>query len=140
MKWLLPKLLNALSRELARLGVCGNSGVIVGALVGGLLTLLQLEHDEPMSAADRVLITAALAVFGWLALMFIFVAFVRYRPAPIALPAMTNAALVTFATSYGLDWLDLSDWAWLLGMVIGAMVGLALCSLSSRLGKGGNRD
>jgi hypothetical protein len=118
-------------RFLRRVGVCGNAGAIVGILAGGALALLDfLEAPLVLADPDALRVWAILALFGWLVLLFVFRAFVRWPLASVALPALVNAILVAGLTVYLARALDLYPLAWLLGWLLGILVGFLLCRLS----------
>lgn len=119
-----------LGRFLAGIGVCGISGVIVGLVTGFALTLLDLA-DGPLqlSNVDVLVMWLTLAVFGWLMLIFVFAAFVRWSVGSVAMPALVNSALVTGLTVL-ICWLaGLFAVAWLVGLLVGLAIGYLLCSL-----------
>jgi hypothetical protein len=127
----IAKLVRWLAGFLRRLGVCGNAGVIVGMLAGAALMLLDFVDGFALvlSASETLRVWAALTLFGWLALLFIFKAFVRWPLAAVAVPTLVNAALVTFVTVYVSRALDVYEWAWLIGLLAGMLIGFLLCRL-----------
>jgi hypothetical protein len=96
---MLANLINPIARLLRRLGACGNAGLIVGMLTGGLLAILHF-LDGPLapSPAETIRLWLVTALFGWLVLIGIFVALARWAFSSVALPALVNAALVTGLT------------------------------------------
>ena len=131
------KLIAALSKFLRKIGVCGNAGVIVGMLAGGALSLLDLLQDPlVLSDAQALRMWAILALFGWLVLLFVFVAFVRWPLSSVIIPTLVNAVLVSAVTLYVSRALDLFQWAWLIGFLVGVLLGFLLCRLYKYSAKG----
>jgi hypothetical protein len=122
--------MNWLTEWLRRLGTCGNAGVIVGAVVGGLLTLLDF-LDGPLSptAAELLRLWLLLSIFGWLVLLFVLAGLVRLALGGVALPALINALLVTGLTIWICRILGAWGWAFLIGIAVGILVGALLCGL-----------
>ena len=123
-----------LRRSLASIGVCGNAGVAVGLVTGFILTLLDL-IDGPLQLTDieALQMWLALALFGWLMLIFLFTVVVRSRLASVIAPALVNAALVTGLTLLICAITGLYAVAWLVGLLVGVLVGFLLCSLYRRV-------
>lgn len=119
---------------LRRLGTCGNAGIIVGAIVGGLLSLLDLLHGPlNVAGADFWRLWIALSLFGWLALLFILAGLVRLTLSSVALPALVNSALVTFLTLWICRAIPAWGWAVPIGILIGMLIGVLLCGLYRNL-------
>jgi hypothetical protein len=137
---LIARLVAWLSRYLRRIGVCGNAGVIVGLLAGGAIALLDLlKHPLVLSNPEAVRTWVILALLGWLVLIVVFVGFVRWSLASVVVPTLVNAVLVSGITLYLSRALGLFPWAWLLGLVVGMVLGLLLCRLYRYSVKGGAR-
>jgi hypothetical protein len=127
---LIATLLAWFSTFLRRIGVCGNAGVIVGLLTGGALWFLDFLHEPlVLSDPDALRMWGILALFGWVALLFVFLALVRWPFSSIVIPTLVNAVLVSGITLYGSRALGLFAIAWLLGLLIGALLGFLLCRL-----------
>ena len=126
MKWL--------TEWLRRLGTCGNSGVIVGAVVGGLLSLLDF-LDGPLAptTAEFLWLWLLLSLFGWLVLLFVLAGLVRLALGGVALPALFNSVLVTALTIWLCRALSAWGWALLIGILAGILVGVLLCGLYRNL-------
>lgn len=131
-------LMTGLSRRLRVLGLCANSGMIVGLTTGGILSIVKYAndvHSHPLSAPtpeDLVYIVLMLTALCWLFLMFALVAMCRLQFVSVALPALFTTAVVVGLTVWLTERLSLHAWAWLLGLIVGLVVGLSLC-LASRL-------
>jgi hypothetical protein len=137
---LIARLVAWLSQYLRRIGVCGNAGVIVGLLAGGAIALLDfLENPLVLANPAALRVWVILALFGWLVLLIVFRAFVRWPLATIVVPTLVNAVLVSGLTLYVSRALGLFPWAWLLGFVIGLLLGLLLCRLYRYSVKGDTR-
>ena len=134
MRWL-AGLLSVTTRWIGRLGECGVAGVIVGAVIGLMLTLLDGMHGGTLSLTTTELwyVALVLAAFGWLVLVFVLVVLTRATFRSIVAPALVNAFLVAVLTTFVCYTAGLLAWAWLLGMLIGAIVGYVLCTLYGRL-------
>jgi hypothetical protein len=128
----------AVSRRLAMLGLCANSGMIAGLVSGGVLSIVDYAHHvyaHPFTApTPRELLFIALMLAGlcWLCLIFALVVLGRLQLGSVALPALFTTALVVGLTVWLTRSLSLWAWSWLLGLVVGLLVGFALC-LASRL-------
>lgn len=117
-------------RLLARIGVCGNAGMIVGIVTGFALTLLDLiEEGLELTAQDALLLWLITAGFGWLMLLFVFVVLVHWTLDSVVLPTVVNSLLVTGLTVL-ICWVaELFPIAWLVGVLVGLLIGFLLCSL-----------
>jgi hypothetical protein len=131
---MLAKLINAIARLLKRLGTCGNAGLIVGMLTGGLLALLDF-LDGPLAPTLTQIIRLWLvtALFGWLVLLAIFVGLVRWRFSAVALPSLVNAVLVAGLTLLICQALGAFAYAWWIGILVGLLVGRLLCLINNLL-------
>lgn len=134
MRWL-AGMVAWLARWLGRLGECGVAGVIVGAVAGMLLTLLYWMHGGALTLTTTELWYAALvlAAFGWIVLIFVLVALVRSTFTSVAIPSLVNALLVAVLTTFISYRAGALEWAWLIGMLVGALVGYLLCTLYRQL-------
>lgn len=126
-----------LTAFLARLGVCGNAGVAVGVVTGLVLTLLDLiEGPLGTDNSELVVLWLMLAVFGWLLILFLFTVFARWSAASVAVPAVVNSVLVTGLTILLCRVAGLFGLAWLVGLLVGILVGYFLCSLYKQVERG----
>jgi hypothetical protein len=124
-----------LARWLGRLGECGVAGVIGGAVVGMLLTLLYWMHGGALTLTTTELwyVALVLAAFGWIVLIFVLVALVRSTFTSVAIPSLVNTLLVAVLTTFVSHRAGALEWAWLIGMLVGALVGYLLCTLYRQL-------
>lgn len=119
---------------LQRLGVCGNAGVIVGAISGFIITMLDFTEEAlVLTALEALQLWLLVWLFAWLALLLIFTLFVRWSAASVAGPALANAFLVTGVTVL-IVWLTGMYWlAVVIGILAGMLIGFLLCQLYSRV-------
>lgn len=131
----LARLLKATGKRLGHLGECGLAGLIVGVVVGMMLTLLYWLDGATGAFTNQELLYIALilTILGWAVMMFVLVVLVRASFASVRLPAFINALLVTFLTTFVCARAGVLEWAWLIGMLIGALVGYLLCTLYQRI-------
>jgi hypothetical protein len=126
-----------LTALLGRLGVCGQAGVAVGVITGFVLTLLDLING-PLGSdfGELAAMWLMLAVFGWLLIVFLFTVFARWSAASVAAPALVNSVLVTGLTVLVCRVAGVFSLAWLVGALVGVLVGYLLCSLYRRATRG----
>jgi hypothetical protein len=115
-----------------RAGACGNAGLIAGSVVGAILTLLEWVTEEKLdpSVGELVAIIAMLTGFAWLVLLFVFISTLRMPFTAVVLPTLVNALLVVVVTVLVAYALDAFGVAWLLGPLIGLLIGILLCFLA----------
>jgi hypothetical protein len=125
-----------LRRLLARIGPCGNAGLAVGVVTGYVLTLFDL-IDGPLqlTSVEALETWLALAIFGWVMLLFLFTAIARWSLRSVIAPALVNAGLVTGLTVIVCWIASLFAIAWLIGLLVGLLVGFLLCSLYRRVAR-----
>jgi hypothetical protein len=105
-------------------------------MTGFILTVLDVIEDPlELSGLEAVATWLLLAAFGWLALIVVFTAFVRWTAASVAVPALVNSTLVTALTVVVARAAGLFTVAWLIGILAGALIGSLLCRLYNRVGK-----
>jgi hypothetical protein len=123
-----------LRRLLASIGVCGNAGVAVGLVTGFVLTLVDLiEGPIEFTTGEALATWLGLTVFGWVMLLFLFTAIVRWEARTVVAPALINSLLVTGLTLL-ICWIGgLFAIAWLVGLLMGVLIGFLLCTLYRRL-------
>ncbi|HET7234120.1 MAG TPA: hypothetical protein VFJ16_29170 [Longimicrobium sp.] len=128
------QLANSFARRLARLGVCGAAGFIVGTLAGFMLWLLDFLESGALSLStpQAVRIAAILSLFGWLVLLFLLTTAGRALLSSVVVPTFVNAFLVCFLTVFLTRALGLYAIAWLVGMLAGVLIGYVLCTLYKR--------
>lgn len=134
MRWL-AGMVSWLAHWLGRLGECGVAGVIVGAVSGMLLTILYWMHGGALTltTTEVLYVGLVLAAFGWIVLIFVLVALVRSTFSSVAMPSLVNALLVSLLTTFVSYRAGVLEWAWLIGILIGALVGYLLCTLYRQL-------
>jgi hypothetical protein len=106
--------------------------LIVGSVIGAILTLLDWVHEGKLelTGGEILAIIGLLTAFGWLVLLFIFVGALRMPFTAVALPALVNALLVVVCTVLIAYVLDAFGLAWLIGPLVGLLIGILLCYLS----------
>ena len=121
---------------LNRIGVCGIAGVIAGSFAGLMLTLLDLLYEQALSLTqvERLPVSLLLTLAAWLVALFAFVCLAHYRLAAIAIPTFLIALLVCFLPVHLTHVLGLYGLAWLVGLVVGLLVGMLLCAFYKRFG------
>lgn len=109
--------------------------MIVGAVIGMILTILYWMQAGVLSltTAELWYVALILALFGWIVLMFVLVALVRSTFRSVMIPALVNALLVAVLTTFVSYRAGAMEWAWLIGILIGAVVGYVLCTLYRQL-------
>jgi hypothetical protein len=113
-----------------RLGVCGRAGGIVGAVIGLVLTVLGAVHDSlSLDGSQALWIWLVLTLLGWLVLLFIFTLFVRWTVKSVVLPTLINSMLVAAFTVAITVLTELYSLAWLVGIIVGTVMGMILCWL-----------
>jgi hypothetical protein len=128
-----------LAERLRPIGACGQAGVIVGMIVGGLLGLHDfIEGGIAVSANDLLAYWLLLAIFGWIVLLAIFTLFVRWSLGSVIVPTFVNALLVTGLTLLVVVTGGLYPIAFFVGLLMGLLVGSLLCQVGRWL-KGSNR-
>lgn len=119
-----------LAATLRPLGPCGQSGVIVGMLVGGLLVIHDVIEDGiELGPGDFIAYWIALGAFGWLVLIAIFTLFVRWPLGSIVVPTFVNAALVSGLTLAVVAAGHLYPVGFFVGLLVGLLVGALLCAV-----------
>ncbi len=132
----IAKFLTSLSSITRRTGVCANVGLIAGALAGVLVSLLDLLHsDLVLSNQNAIYLSLILGAFTWTALIFILSVLVRYTFKSIAFPALVNCMFTCFLLVFICKWIGVYTFAWLIGIVVGLIVGQLLCLLNFWFGR-----
>jgi len=124
--------IKGLSLYLKHLGLCGNTGFISGCFSGIILTILDMQYARSLafSLAEFYEIYGMLVSFCWIVIIFLFVFLAKFKFSQIAIPSFITVLLVVFLTVF-LSWKwDLFEWAWLIRMLIGVMIGYLLCRFS----------
>lgn len=125
---LLVKFFTSLNIFTKRLGLCGNVGLIAGAISGTLLMHLDIIHGGLVLSTDEaVKIALLLTVFTWLVVVFILTILARLTFRSVAIPAFVNCVLTCFGMVFLTRALGLYVLAWLIGIVVGIIIGMILC-------------
>lgn len=124
-----------LSGYTSRLGICGNTGLITGAISGGLLTVLYFRQGMHLLLTETEVLNVSLilTVFCWLVIIFILCMLVRLTFRSVAVPALINTFLVCYVTTFLSNYFHAFEYAWLIGIVVGIMIGTVLCKIASLL-------
>jgi MFS-type transporter involved in bile tolerance (Atg22 family) len=123
-----------LSNIIKPLGVCANIGILTGSIAGLSLTgLLLLKGTLTLSNTDVVWIALILTGFTWLIALFLLCAMARLTFRSVALPSLVNTILVCFATVIVAKALNAYANAWIIGIVLGFLIGMLLCRLNNLL-------
>jgi hypothetical protein len=121
------------------IGACGQAGVIVGMIVGGMLGIHDLvEGGIDIASGDLLAYWLLLSAFAWIVLLAIFTLFVRWALRTVIVPTAVNALLVTGVTLLVVVALHLYLIAFFVGLVVGLIVGALLCAFGRWLK--GSRD
>lgn len=124
--WLAPRLQG--------LGVCGHTGAIAGMLAGGVLVLMWvIEEALAPTSTEALQLWLLLTFFCWLAVLLIFVVFVRWKLTSVALPSLVNTALVVGLTVLVCYLTGAYPLGFFIGLIAGMLVGLLLCSFYRRV-------
>jgi hypothetical protein len=133
---LLVKFFTSLNIWTKRLGLCGNVGLIAGAIAGTTLMLLYLKLGTlSLTNQDAVKIALILTAFTWLVVIFVLVILARLTFRSTAIPSFVNCLLTCFAVVFITHLLDLYILAWLIGIVVGIIIGMLLCRLNFLMNK-----
>lgn len=129
------KLINHVYIYTQKLGICGNTGLIAGITTGLILCFynLRLGGLAVFNSTEAWQVGLLLTLFCWLEVMFLIVLFLRLRLSSIIVPTFFNCLLVCMLTVFVVSKLNLFFIAWLIGLLIGIMVGYVLCQFSKSL-------
>ncbi|MDB5986426.1 MAG: hypothetical protein JWR16_1479 [Nevskia sp.] len=126
----LNRWITALSRILARAGLCAVSGLLIGLIAGLLLLLVSCAGAGTTLTPQQIVeVGLMVALPGFLLLVWVLVALLRYPSAAIVGPALANAVLTGVLTVALVAALHAWIHAVLLGMLVGLIVGRLLCLL-----------
>lgn len=112
-------------------GLCGNAGILSGIISGFILMLASLENNTSISDKELFYIGFILTIFCYSIVLIVFSGLGSYTIKSIALPSFINSVLVVFTTVYITNYFDCFCYAWLLGAIIGLLIGLILCRINS---------
>ena len=127
--------INFVNSYTRKLGICGNTGLIVGLVSGLLLSFLNIKLNLTLHLTNDEVFKVALmlGLFCWLLILFLLVVFIRLRLGEILVPSLFNSLLVGFLTVFLVNKFSLYYIAGLIGMLIGIIVGFLLCQISKLL-------
>jgi|GEM_PF-4740537 len=132
----LVKILTALKFLTSRIGVCGNVGLIAGAIAGFFIFMLDFIHDGlGLNNSSAAYLSLILSGLSWLVVLFMLTIFVRLTLASIAFPSLVNCLITCFLTVFLSKWMNAYAFAYLIGIIVGALVGMVLCRLNFLLSK-----
>lgn len=123
------------SAHLKHIGLCGNTGFIAGTFAGIILSILNMQYEGALTLTtpEFFKITIELILFCWIVVVFVFVFFGKLKFSQVVIPALFNVIVVVFLTAW-ISWkLNIFPWAWLIGMIIGLLIGYLLCRFSKLL-------
>lgn len=127
----LIRLFTALRPLTSRIGICGNVGLIAGAIAGFLIFTLDFMHQGlALSNADAARLAAVLSAFTWITVLFFLCVFVRLTFTSVAVPSLINCILTCFLTVFVTKWLNAYAFAYIIGIMLGTIVGVLLCRLN----------
>ncbi len=120
-----------LAGYLSKLNLCSLVGYIVGALAGLLLTIQGLKHGGlSLNSKEVFYITIVLTVFTFFVMLIILGAFVRMRVSSFAVGVFLNCFFTCFLIVLLVNGSEIYIIAWLIGMIVGIIVGSSLCWLN----------
>lgn len=110
-----------------RLSFCALIGAIIGAIVAIFLTIYQLFHPDPISGQEMLVLGLMLGLFALLAVLLVVGVLMNYGAANI-LPATTLNAILTSVITVFISYKIGEPFSnFLIGIVVGAVVGTLLC-------------
>ncbi|HLP55661.1 MAG TPA: hypothetical protein VK151_11555 [Fluviicola sp.] len=129
---LLVKFFTSLNIFTKRLGICGNVGLIAGAIAGTLLMLLYLRQGGSltMNTTEAVQVALMLTLFTWIFIQFVLVILARLTFRSVAIPSFVNCLLTCFAVVFIVRALGLYIAASFIGIVVGIIIGMLLCRIN----------
>lgn len=120
----------AITRPLTvRLTPCELNGMLIGALAGFLFCVVWLmgEAFTPVAYPLWLYIALALALFCWVALFALLCGPLRYAPSSVAGPLLINSLLTCVLTIYLCNLSEQPYLFFLIGMLVGLVIGRLLC-------------
>lgn len=129
------KLISLLYPYTQRLGVCGNTGLIAGVITGLILGILNLRIGPGLvlTNTEAWQLAGILALFSWIVIVFLLLLVLRVKLSQVIIPVLINTLLVCSLTVFTVNTFHLFPIAWLIGMLIGIIIGYLLCQLSKLL-------
>lgn len=114
-----------------RIGLCGNVGLMAGAISGTFLMLLDIRQGGvTMSTKEAVQVSLMLAATTWLFVQFVLVILARLTFRSVAIPSIVNCLLTCFVVVFLVRALGLYIIAWFIGMIVGIIIGMLLCRIN----------
>ncbi|MDK9708527.1 MAG: hypothetical protein OEL83_15905 [Desulforhopalus sp.] len=117
-----------------KLGPCGNVGLMIGIMAGGLLTLLSVRSPHLTPTPPEVFwIFVILALFCWMMMVGIATIFLRLQFQSVVLGMLMRSLVICLFTVL----IAHLSGAYHLGIIIGVLVGLffgyVLCTILERV-------
>lgn len=114
-----------------RIGLCGNVGLMAGAIAGMFLMMLDIRQGGLiMSTLEAIQVSLLLTLFTWIFILFVLVTLARLTFRSIAIPSLINCLLTCFAVVFIVRELGLYIIAWLIGLLVGTIIGMLLCRIN----------
>lgn len=111
-----------------RLGPCGNIGLLIGIIAGGLLSLLSITADPMIPSPFEVFwIFVILSVFCWWVLVFLSVVFLRLQLRPVLFGMLVRSSVISLFIVLITHLLGAYRFGILIGVFIGLFFGYVLC-------------
>ncbi len=117
-----------------KLGPCGNVGLIIGIIAGGLLTLLSTRtvHMRP-TPIEVFWIFVILSVFCWLGLVFITTVFLRLQLQSVLFGMLMRSLVICLFTVLIAHLLGAYRLGIFIGIFVGLFFGYVLCVILERI-------
>lgn len=125
---LLSWLFGVCRRVFERLGFCAMIGAIIGILAGFMIGLIQ-RVAPVFDLADIATLGVIFGILLWLFVLFLLVFLLRYRFASVGWAALVNALLTCTLTAIALNTLQTPPLGFLIGGLVGIVVGALFCRL-----------
>lgn len=121
-----------LTKQISSLSLCARVGLLVGAITGLAISLLDFfKGGIVLSNEDALYIALAMAFFSWLFLLFFMGIVFRYSFKFFTIPSLINSLIISFVTTFLTKYLDSYPLAWLIGMLLGILIGTLLCRINA---------
>ena len=112
-----------------RRSLCAASGAIAGGIVGLLVGLFQVAMPGVIPLADVVRAALILGLFAWLVILLIVGVWLHYGVGAIALSSLVTTFLTSLLTVFLANKIQIPPLAVWIGILVGTLVGYALCRL-----------
>jgi hypothetical protein len=128
-------IIRPLEKALNNLGICTTVGFMAGVITGFLLFCYWLTNPTPAPLTPEEFWIGAgmLWLFCFITILFILVVFCRFTLASVFFQTLLNTLLSSILTTYVVTKWGLWEWAFLVGLVIGLVVGRLLCFICQTL-------